>query len=352
LDDNNTPADYLAIIILTLVALGFTAIFISNRGILPLYDILKVQGSSNLYDLAFAAREEFSRYGKGANSYYFQGYFQQFYIVIIPLVVLFFGSKYLLYRNAIFKWLWIVGALLAGLLLAVSLQRWPLMFFILLNYVLYSAYNGKIRYGETLGFALAALLLFGFLTYIRGMEDLEMVATWLVARIFFTQVEVFYSIMEMFPKHFDYFAGAALLGDIKGVLPGPDAGFSRWLFDEYFRVHGNGTAPTLFLGELFADFGYVGIIAGGVLAGFLMQLIYIYFVRGRKNLMRLVYYAFLTMAVAELAVTTPVTVVFQFGVVTIFIFSILQKIAHSLLDVKALVPRKEPKAFGAQSDTL
>lgn len=159
-----------------------------------------------------------------------------------------------------------------------------------------------------------------------------MVLTWVMNRIIFTQVEVFYSIVEMFPKHFDYLGGFALLGDFKGVLPGPDTSFNSWLFDEYYRAYGSGTAPTIFFGQLYADMGFAGVLSGGILGGFIMQWIYIKHIRGKKRLMNLVVFSFITMACGELAVTVPVVVLFQFGIVTVLLFILLHEFARNILN--------------------
>lgn len=312
----NQPGDNLVITLIGLVALTMSVIYIYNRGSLPIIQVLLAQGEPDLYDLAYTAREEFSRYGRGAGSYFYQGYFQQFYLIILPFVTLFIASRYLYYRKAILMVLWLGLGILSSFFLAVSLQRWPLMFFLFMNYVLYVYYVGRIRISHALAFGTLILSLFGLLTYIRGMENFGMLVDWVVARLFDTDVNVLYSMFEMFPQHFQFFGGQAIFGDIKAVLPGPDVGFSRWLFDAVYKTYGNGTAPTIFWGELYADFGLPGVLTGSLLAGFIMQWLYITFIRSAKKLHRLVIFAIITVALAGLAITFPVTVLFQLGIIT------------------------------------
>jgi hypothetical protein len=50
--------------------------------------------------------------------------------------------------------------------------------------------------------------------------------------------------------------GQGIMSDVVGILPGPQPGFTRWLFDVVFRVYGTGTAPTVFLGQAYADLVY------------------------------------------------------------------------------------------------
>jgi len=312
----NLSGDTVVIALIGLVALIMSALYAYNRGSLPLLKVLLAQGTPDVYELASATRAEFSRYGRGVGSYFYQGYFQQFYLVILPFVTLYVGARSLYYRKVALRVLWVVLGIVTAFFLSVSLQRWPLMFFIVMNYILYANYKGRIRISHALSFIILALALFAFLTYLRGITDLALLVGWVVDRIFAINVDVLYSMFEMFPEHFPFFGGLAILGDLKGVLPGPDTGFTRWLFDALFRVYSNGTAPTIFWGELYADFGLPGVWVGSLLAGFTIQGVYIYYLRGQKDLLRLVVYTIVTIAIGALAMTNITDVIFQFGIVT------------------------------------
>lgn len=343
---HNLPGDTVVITLIGLTALAMSALYVYNRGSLPLIQVLIAHGKEGLYELAIAARAEFSRYGRGAGSYFYQGYFQQFYVVILPFVTIYVGSQYLHNRKAKLLILWLVLGIITSFFLTLSLQRWPFMFFIIMNYVLYASYIGRIRVGHALAFTALALSLFGFLTYIRGYQSLAVVLLWIQERLFVTNVDVLYSIFEMFPRHFSYFGGQAFLSDIRGVLPGPDVAFARWSYDAVYQVYGNGTAPTIFWGELYADFGLPGVLVGSLAAGFVIQWVHIAFLRGVKDLLRLIIYTILTMASAELALTTPVTVMFQFGVVTIFLLVVALKAVRWIFDVRGLPHVAERAVIG------
>ncbi|MEE9162858.1 MAG: hypothetical protein V3U35_07800 [Candidatus Neomarinimicrobiota bacterium] len=324
-DTHNQPGDHLVIFLFGAVALLVTAIYIRNRGIIPIIEILGASGSDDVYELYSATRATFSRYGREAGSYFYQGYFQQFYLVVLPFVTLYVGARFLRNRTLSLGALWLVLGLLTGFFLAMSLQRWPLMFFVLMNYVLFANYRGRIGVSHAVLFLVLALLVFTLLTSLRGMGDLAEVLYWAQNRILKTNVDVLYSMFEMFPRHFAFFGGQAILSDIRGVLPGPDVAFSRWLYDALYRVYGNGTTPTLFWGQLYADFGVPGVLVGSMAAGFLMQWFYIAYLRATKTLLRLVVYVVITMALAGLAITSPISILFQLGVVsTLLLVAVLK----------------------------
>jgi hypothetical protein len=316
LNELGTPGDRIVIALFGIVAIFVSAFYIYSMGSLPLIKVIMAQGTEDIYELAVTARAEFSRYGRGAGSYFYQGYFQQFYLIVLPFVTIYVGSQYLHKRSAWLRTLWILCGCITAFILAVSLQRWPLMFFIILNYVLFASHTGRIRISDALVFVLLTITLFGLLTKIRGLEGFSTVLNWVLQRIYWTNADVLYSLFELFPEHIDFFGGHAFYSDIRGILPGPDTGFARWLYDKVYQVYGNGTASTMMWGMLYADFGLTGVLTGSLLIGFIMQSLYIYLIRGNKDTSHLILYTIFTMSLGQLGTANISTVLFQYGMVT------------------------------------
>ncbi len=333
-DDHQEPGQLITFVLLAIMALLATTFYIKQRGFIPLVEIIRAQGQGNVYELAGQARALFSRSGRGAGSYLYGGYFLQFYFVILPFITLFVGAKYLHYRRKSLLLLWLLLGLTTGFFLAMSLQRWPLMFFIILNYLLYANYATKIKTTHAIFFISMTIALFGMLTYIRGTTDYGVLIEALQRRIFHTTSEVLYAIIEIFPDHFAFLGGRGLLADLKGVIPGPDIGFSSRMFNAVYRAYGNGTAPTVFWGQMYADFGLPGVWIGSMGAGFVMQTIYIVYLRSKKILLHLVIYAMMTMALAALAITNLISAVFQFGMVTILLLLVSLNIGSWVFSVR------------------
>ena len=350
IDTHNLPSDKL---VLFLVAGGATLItllyvLVIRGGSIPLLTVLSAAGRGDIQELASASRAQFTRYGTGAGTYVYQGYIQQFYIIILPAVALMFGGKYLLHRKRMWQLGWIFFLLVAGFFLVMSLQRWPLMFFLMLNYLLIAGFHSRVKLSHAGSFLAMIIGLFGVITYIRGISNLGSVLIGIKERIFYVAVEIFYSLFEMFPRHYPFWGGNAIMTDLAGVLPGPGSSFARWLFDHFYRVNGNGTAPTLFWGEMYVDFGLPGVWVGALLSGVAMQMIYIYFIRGNKSLNSLVIYVIFTMSMGELAISNPVTVVFQFGIVTMLLLLLMMNTLSWLLSTTPFTPAPAPVVSGGQ----
>ncbi len=338
-DAHQEPGHLITFVMLGILAFSATAVFIQQRGFIPIIEIIQARGGQeNIYELAAQSRALFSRSGRGAGSYLYGGYFQQFYLIILPFLTLVVAAKYLQQRKRVLLIFWLVMGAVVGFFQAMSLQRWPLMFFIILNYVLYANYSIKIKATHTLFFFSLTIGLFGLLTYLRGITELDDLVVWLQNRIFRVQSEAFYAIFEMFPDHFAFLGGRGILSEIKGVLPGPDIGFASWMFDSLYRTYGNGTAPTVFWGQLYADFRLPGIWIGSLGVGFIMQSIHIIYVRSKKIVLHLVIYAMMTMALAELAVSNLMMVIFQFGMVTLLLLVVSLNIGSWVFSVREVAP--------------
>ena len=57
-----------------------------------------------------------------------------------------------------------------------------------------------------------------------------------------------------------------------------------------------------------------------------MQWFYIWFIRGEKSLLKLIVYVIITMALAGLAITNPVTILFQLGIVSTLLLVLVLKV--------------------------
>lgn len=149
----------------------------------------------------------------------------------------------------------------------------------------------------------------------------------------------FYSMFEVFPRHQPFLSGQGIMSDVVGILPGPQPGFTRWLFDVVFRVYGTGTAPTVFLGQAYADFGLPGVWIEALAAGFVMQVAYVKFLRGKKSIIRLVAFTFIFMALGELAITNPIIILFQLGIVTALLLVMTLDMSRWIFEASGTVKR-------------
>ena len=115
-------------------------------------------------------------------------------------------------------------------------------------------------------------------------------------RLFYLPSEVVYWYFTLFPGS---------VGELHGRTIGKLAWLLGWQhFDapNYVGLYGLGTwiesvnANGAFIGTLHADFGFAGVVAGGVVAGALMQWTQVRVVRGPRTMLALAAYAYLVFA--------------------------------------------------------
>jgi len=300
------------------ISVILTLVYVSSRGGVPLLKAITLYGTEEAYDVAKNSRAMFTRYGKGGGNYNYQGYFLQFYVVIIPFISLYFQAKYLYTKEKIYLFIWFGMFLIASFFLIMGLQRWPIMMFLILNYLTYTNFQNKVKSSDVIVFVSISIVLFMLITTVRGLFEYEKMFTFVVRRIFDIQANVLYSLFELIPQEEPFFHGKAIMKDIHGLLPGPGASFSRWLFLRMLGDIGS-NAATAFIGELYADFNQAGVFVGSFLAGYIMQGVHIHYVRSKKTLPGMVIYVFITMCIAELALVNIIVVIFQFGIVTSYL---------------------------------
>lgn len=94
-----------------------------------------------------------------------------------------------------------------------------------------------------------------------------------------------------------------------------------------------------FLGQAYADFGLPGVWIEALAAGFVMQVAYVKFLRGKKSIIRLVAFTFIFMALGELAITNPIIILFQLGIVTALLLVMTLDMSRWIFEASGTVKR-------------
>lgn len=119
-------------------------------------------------------------------------------------------------------------------------------------------------------------------------------------RIFYLPAEVLYYYFEVFPEEVPYQHGKTI--QKLAMLLGEQAFDSENYVGRYMRPDAfySINANAAFLGNLNADFGIPGVLAGGFLVGLIMQVAQIYLVRRGKSVLILTIYAILLHSFGQL----------------------------------------------------
>lgn len=202
-----------------------------------------------------------------------------------------------------------VGVLFAALSTAKSLVA-SLVLVIFLFLYLYR--GGRISMAIVLSPVLVALYpLVIIMTIYWGEVDLGLALGAMGRRLFYLPAEVLYWYFELFQGNYLYGRSIHKLSWLMG-----------WKFFDtanYVGLHGLHAklqfinANGAFLGNLNADFGMPGVLAGGVIAGVVMQASQVYLIRQPKTIFNLAVYAYLIFSFFMLHSTALPIVLFSDG---------------------------------------
>jgi oligosaccharide repeat unit polymerase len=239
---------------------------------------------------------------------------------VYPFLILLAYGRYLRTRQR--KWLLafmfclVTGVLYAGLTTAKS----PVATIVVAIYILHYLFrSGRVSvrsvFAGMVCFIAFPVAVTAFMRYGTGLGPLGITAS-LWRRLFYVPAEVLYYYFEIFPDVIPYLHGRTIgkVAELFGVEPVNVAN----LVALYVNPRsGSRFASAPFVGNLNADFGLFGVLAGGFLVGVLLQVVHVFLLRRAKTMLNLSTYAFLSMSFVLLNSTALTTVLFSYGVFVI-----------------------------------
>lgn len=245
---------------------------------------------------------------------------------IFPFLIVISWGIYL--HNRLKKWFMlslmtlIVGIIYCALVLV---KGHVALIFLVLFVFYYISRSGKVSIKGVIVFFSAILsfplFVFFIITYGMGVNIFSL----LLERIFYVTSDVLYYYFEIFPNDVGYLFGRSIR-NIARVIGEEHFDTANYVFRYIWpKSIESGHANAAFVGNLHADFGLIGVLFGGVFAGFIMQWININLVRMRKTVLSTALYSVLIVAFLNLCFTALPVVLLTHGVVLIFIIWILVK---------------------------
>jgi len=248
---------------------------------------------------------------------------------LFPLLVIFSFGMYLTYRKR--KWLLIffVTLSLALFYAAYSGAKAPvaiIVFLLFLYYYIYKGVNIRKKFILIFIFFVFAypLLVIAMLSYGTGRSIGSMILA-IGNRLFYDPALTQYYYFEIFPSKVDFLYGRSIpkLAWILGMEP----------FDINKAVAHHVYGPSLkvesiamsggFIGNFYADFGFIGILLGTFLIGLLLQLIQIYILRSQKTVVNLSAFVFMVYVSLFINLTTFTSVLLSRGLILALLFLII-----------------------------
>lgn len=247
---------------------------------------------------------------------------------------------------------WFVMALLtfssAFFYAAVSIEKAPVVAILLLLFLaLYMYQGGKVSKGVIVVTAVAFFLVpiaIVALTYGSGLNNALQA---MLDRVFYVPAWVMYYYFEVIPGIVPFQHGATIgkLAALMGwkVVNVPNI-VGIYILRTEARYIPSITANAGFVANLYTDFGMTGVVVGGALAGFILQVFQTVVMRRPKTTMNLVISAFLIWTFTKLATNPLPSTLLSEGALLIFALVWLHRILEAAFRRTNQVPRFEPAA--------
>jgi oligosaccharide repeat unit polymerase len=243
------------------------------------------------------------------------GYLYELYGVVLPLS----GTAFLLrftkkhdkrHRNLALLLLGLAAAALTAAGYRTELMLFCVMVFVPLSYFYGTGFN------RTLGVILIGAFIL-FVVVSAGIYSNQVgpsLSTSIIDRIFLIQALGPQFVFQAYPAHESFTGGSTLVGDLSGILPGHQTGYSSLL--PSLRGVKSLNNPTGSTADLYLNFGPIGMMLGMFFLGALCQLIHASLSVGR-TITRLALSAGATAALAYGALAGIAGVILQFGILTV-----------------------------------
>lgn len=337
LETKINPSFVATLLVFQLIALLLTLMYFYEVKEIPLLYAIKNPGD---YLTLINMREESF---KLLSSHFTYLYFllRQFgYPILISITL----GLYLISRKRKFLLLFLIFFIVGIFYASATLIRGPAaVIFISLLLVWYLYKKGNVSFFRY--FIIGILLIFMVPTAILYLHNPERsfnsIAEGIFERFIISPAKLQYYYFEIFHSNMDFLYGRSI-GKLTFVLSPFLSNYEYFDLPNYVYNYifptspiKSGTAPSPFLGDLYANFGIAGVITGSLIAGFIMQTIQIWIIRRKsKDVLLLTVQAICMYSFWELNRTSLQTVLLSYGGITVPFFFYVYKFIQQIVRLK------------------
>jgi hypothetical protein len=205
----------------------------------------------------------------------FPGAYWRYHIFFRPILdycLIFFFADFLITSRRISGLMFGMILIVAVFSATMAIEKGPLINLLIMLYVTYVIYKGGDYWQLSTKYIaitmLSLLILFDF--YFMGNQGVILALQNISSRVFTGQIAPAYFYLELFPHHIDYLWGRSFPNP-GGLFPFENfhltVELSKIISPESFAKGIVGSAPTVYWGEMYANFGAIGVILPSFFVG-------------------------------------------------------------------------------------
>ncbi|MGK9126741.1 oligosaccharide repeat unit polymerase [Olivibacter sp. SA151] len=257
-------------------------VFISLGG-MPLLKALT--GGASATDLA-KVRSDASRGFEGI--VYIRNIFG---IILTPIISYIYYGYYKLTGSRYLRTCFIVMSLFSVVILTYNLEKSPLIEYIVGFLILKILLNDRIEFRTILRYFVIIIVLITLIYVFVLQENIEALVSYnsgFIGRIILGQSAGTYLSFDLFPKYRDFIGFSSISKQLSSLLGIEYSERAARLIMEFYNPKGidegsAGVVNSLFIAEAWANFGLIGVILSPIYVGFVIQLIYTFFLKKSKT---------------------------------------------------------------------
>ncbi len=271
---------FAALSLISILAVMYTMLKTNQ---VPLFSLLKGAGGEELAKLRIDAGRNFSGNVLIRNI---------FAVALTPLLSIIAYVYSVKTRELKWRLLFLALFFSAILINVYDLAKSPVLFYLIM-FILVRIYIGKTKFNAAkfifVGSTGVLLLLFMYV-FIFGQSNISSYlsySTGPIGRIILSQIAPMFLHLDFFGNSVPFLNGASLPSSIIGLFDMNQVRSARVVMElaypENVAAGIAGVLNTLYVAEAYANFGYIGIVAGTIYIAALVQVLYICFIRLPKN---------------------------------------------------------------------
>ncbi|MFW6015699.1 MAG: O-antigen polymerase [bacterium] len=242
-------------------------------------------------------------------------------------------------KRIIWRMLFLMLFILSISILFYNFAKGPI-FWYLLSYIILKIYLGDKITKKQIIFIGVIVSIGILLTYIfvmgMSLEDMTFNRSPL-GRVILSQISGLYNHLDIFPERHEFLRGKSFPGSFRILfgIDGPTVKSARVVMKEIYprQVERGllGVMSTFFQGEVYGNFGVLGLIFAPIYVGFLFQIINIYFLKAVKSPLNLGLFVYLIMTIRGITTSQFIQFIWHPIVFVLVFFIILAKVKSQII---------------------
>lgn len=218
-------------------------------------------------------------------------------LMMMPILSHVWFFYYLKTKNALDLIVFIISFIFALSILYYDFSKSPILTYILSFIFVYYYGRGKVnKKFVTLGFSAVIFLIFSFYSF-AGLEGNEFFDynSGPIGRIILGQATGLYTMLDIFPNSYSFIGISSLSELLSKIFDLEFVDRAGRIAMIVFNPRGieagtAGVMNSIFLAEAWANFGIIGILFSPIWVGFIIQTLYIYFLKSPKTPLHLAFF--------------------------------------------------------------